>query len=324
MGLKIRMWILVALLFGALYGIVTGIGAYLNIGNATTYLVLAVLFMGIQYLVGPALVSMMMRVKYVLENEEPELHQTVAELARRAGVPKPKVGISQISIPNAFAFGRSQADGRVAITQEIKNLLNKDELRAVIGHEISHLKHRDMMVITLLSVVPLVFYWVAQSLLWGGASGNRRQSGTLAAPVGIGAMLAYFVTNLLVLYGSRIREYYADEGSVRIGNPPHQLATALYKLAHASAQLGQTVKGREELHKVEGVKALLLNDPGQAWREIRELKEVDRDANGTIDQNDLLALKSKELKLGVAEKMLELLTTHPNMLRRIKRLATLA
>ena len=82
------------------------------------------------------------------------LNFLIGKLAQRAGIPKPKVGVSKLSVANAFAFGRTVRDGRVCLTQGIQRLLNKDELKAVIGHEISHLKHRDMMIITLLSVIP--------------------------------------------------------------------------------------------------------------------------------------------------------------------------
>jgi len=303
MGLQMRMWLLVVLMFGILYGVITGIGSYMGVGSATSYIILAVVFMGFQYLIGPSLVSLMMRVKWVSEKEEPELHLQVAELAQKAGIPKPKVGVSHLSIANAFAFGRTISDGRVCITQGIQRLLNKDELKAVIGHEISHLKHRDMMIITLLSVIPLILYWIAFSMMWGGMSGGRRQGGGYAALIGLGAFLLYFLTNLLVMYASRIREYYADEGSVKLGNPPQYLASALYKLVYSSAQ---------------------LNDVSRAWHEVRDLKEVDRDLSGTIDQNELLTLRSQEVKLGRAEKMMEIFATHPNMLKRIKRLATLA
>ncbi|MBT9165127.1 MAG: Protease HtpX [candidate division WS2 bacterium] len=323
MGLQMKMWLLVVLMFGILYGILTGIGSYMGVGNATSYIILAVLFMGFQYLIGPSLVSMIMRVKYVSEKEEPELHRMATELAQKAGIPKPKVGISQLSIPNAFAFGRSQGDGRVCITQGIQKLLNKDELKAVLGHEVAHLKHRDMMIMTLLSVIPLICYWIAWSFMWGGMLGGRRQRGGIAALIGLGAMVAYFITNLLVLAGSRIREYYADERSVKLGNPPHHLASALYKLVYGSAQIRRSARGEEELHRVEGLRAFFLNDVGRAWDEIQELKAVDRDYSGTIDQNELLALRSKKVKLSGGEKIAELFTTHPNMLKRIKHLATL-
>lgn len=320
MGLQMKMWLLVVLLFAILYGILTGIGNYTGVGSTTGYIALAVVFMGFQYLLGPSLVSMMMRVKYVSDKEEPELHRHVAELAQKAGIPKPKIGISQLSIPNAFAFGRSQRDGRVCITQGIRRLLSKDELKAVLGHEIAHLKHRDMMIITLLSVIPLICYWIAWSFIWGGMFGRGRQ-GSYAILIGLGAMIAYFITNLLVLAGSRIREYYADERSVKLGNQPHHLASALYKLVYGSAQMRRSARGEEELHRVEGLRALFLNDVGRAHNEIQELRAIDRDYSGTIDQNELLSLRTKRVKIGSAEKIAELLTTHPNMLKRIKRLA---
>ena len=319
MGLQTRMWLLVALLFGILYGVITGIGSYLGAGGAATYIILAFLFLGFQYFVGPTMVQMMMRVKWVSEKEEPEIHRMVAELAERANIPKPKVGISHLGIPNAFAFGKSIRDGRLCVTQGIRRLLSKDELKAVIGHEISHIKHRDMLFITLLSAIPLILYWIAWRMMWGGMLGGRREGGGYAALVGLGAFLLYFLTNLLVLYGSRIREYYADLGSVKLGNPPHQLATALYKLVYGSAKS----RGREELKRVEGVKAFFLNDPSRAQAELTELSQVDRDMSGTIDIDELMELRQKPVKINKTEKMMELFTTHPNMLKRIKHLASL-
>jgi heat shock protein HtpX len=318
------MWLLVVLMFGIIYGVITGVGTYMGKGSATSYIVLAFLLMGFQYLIGPSMVSLMMRVRWVSEKEEPELYRQVAELAQKAGIPRPKLGISQLSIPNAFAFGKTQRDGRVCVTEGIRRLLSKDELKAVIGHEIGHLKNRDMMIITLLSVVPLICYWVAFSLMWGGMYGRRREGGGYAALIGLAAMLAYFVTNLLVLAGSRIREYGADETSVGLGNRPHHLASALYKLVYGSAQCRKTARGEEELHRVQGMRAFFLNDVGRAHSEISELRAIDRDFSGTIDQDELLVLRSREVKLAGAEKIAELLTTHPNMLKRIQRLATLA
>jgi heat shock protein HtpX len=150
--------------------------------------------------------------------------------------------------------------------------------------------------------------------------GNRRQGGGYAALIGFGAFLLYFITNLLVLYGSRIREYYADLGSVQLGNMPHHLASALYKLVYGNARF----KDKEELKRVEGVKAFFVNDPSRAWYEVRELSEIDRDMSGTIDYDELMALRQKKVRLGTADKLMELFTTHPNMLKRIKHLSTLS
>jgi heat shock protein HtpX len=314
------MWLLVAVLFGILYGVIVGIGSLMGIGGTISYLILAFVFLGIQYLIGPSLVSWTMRVKWVSEREAPELHQMVAELAETAHLPKPRVGISQLNIPNAFAFGRTQRGGRICITRGILNTLNHNELKAVLGHEMSHLKHRDMLVMTLLSAIPMVLYWIAWNFMWGGAlGGNRKQGGSYAALIGVGAFLLYFITNLLVLYGSRIREYYADLGSVRLGNQPNYLATALYKLAQGNAR----VKDKAELKRVEGVKAFFVNDPSRAWKEVRELSQIDRRQSGSITQDDLMDLRQKQVHLSMGAKLLELFTTHPNMLKRIKQLSTL-
>ncbi len=326
MGLQTRMWLLVALMFGILYGIIVGIGGLMGAGNSLFYLILAFVFMGIQYLIGPSLVGMMMRIKWVSKEEEPELHEMVEELAHKAGIPKPKVGVSKLQIPNAFAFGRTQSDGRVCVTQGIKKLLSKDELKAVLGHEVSHLKHRDMMIITLLSVIPLILYWIAWSFMWGGmlGGGRRRGGGGYTILIGLGAMILYFLTNLLVLYGSRIREYYADQGSIEIGNRPHHLASALYKLVYSSAKAKKDPRAQQEMKMVEGVKAFFLNDVSRAVNEVGELKEVDTDLSGTIDQSELMELRAKKVRMGIADKMMELFTTHPNMLKRIKRLSKLS
>jgi len=83
-------------------------------------------------------------------------------------------------------------------------------------------------------------------------------------------------------------------------------------------------RGKEELRKVEGVKAFFLNDPSRAWNEIKELSQIDRDMSGTIDYDELMELRQKEVRLGTSDKWMELFTTHPNMLKRIKHLSTLA
>jgi heat shock protein HtpX len=261
----------------------------------------------------------MMKVKYVSEQEQPELHQMIGELAREAGIRKPRVGISEVDIPNAFAFGRTQGDARICVTRGIMRLLSKEELRAVLGHEISHVKHRDMILITVLSVLPMVCYFIALNLLFAGMFGGRRgEGGNILPLIGLGMLVVYFITNLLVLYGSRIREYYADRGSVSLGNQPRYLATALYKLAYGNARAP-----KQALKQAEGIKAFFVNDPSRAMIEIKELKEVDADMSGTIDAEELAALRTKTIRLSTGDKLMELFSTHPNMLRRIKHLSSL-
>ena len=313
--LKLRMWLLVTILFSIVYGIMVMVGTSLGIGNFWFYLGVSLVMMFIQYMVGPKIVEWSMRIKYVSQSEYPELCAMVKDLAMRAQIPMPRIGISDIGIPNAFAFGRWKNDGRVCVTKGILNLLSQEELGAVLGHEMSHLKNRDVLTITLLSVIPIILYRVAISAFYGG--NRRREGGSNTALIGIAAMLFYFITSLLVLYASRIREYFADRGSVSLGCAPHNLATALYKLVYGSARAD-----KDSLKQVEGLKAFFVNDPSCALNEIKELRQLDLDKSGTIDADELAVLSSRGLRLSFADRLLEIMSTHPNMLKRIKQLST--
>ncbi|MBI4722868.1 MAG: M48 family metalloprotease [Candidatus Stahlbacteria bacterium] len=315
-GLRLKMFLLVAILFGIIYAIVSMIAYSLGVESFYFYLLFSVFLIFIQYMIGPKIVEMVMRVKYVDKNEMPELHSMVEELASKAHIPTPKVGVAEIPIPNAFAFGRWRKDGRVCVTRGILRLLDKDELRAVLAHEITHLKNYDVLFITLLSVIPIVLYRIGWHLLVFGGRGNRREGGAPLALVGLAAFIFYFITNLLILYASRIREFFADAGAVKLGSRPHILASALYKLVYGSARTD-----KEAMREYEGLKAFFLNDPSRALNEIYELKELDLDRSGTIDEAELSTLSRKGVKVSFADKLMEILSTHPNMLKRIKQLS---
>ena len=312
--LKLRMYILIAVLFAIIYAVMTMIGAYLGITNFYFYLMLSFVIMFIQYMLGPKLVEWSMGVHYIKEGEYPELQQAIRSLSQAANIPMPRIGISDIAIPNAFAFGRSKKDGRICVTRGIMGLLNKEEMRAVLGHEMTHIRNMDVLTITLLSVIPMILYRIAWQFLFFGGRRDRNQSN--GAIVGLIAFAFYFLTNLLVLYGSRIREYFADKGSIDLGNNPANLASALYKLVYGSARMP-----KEELKNAEGMKAFFINDPSRALTELRDLRELDLDRNGTISPHELDMLRDKTVKLSFGDKLLEIFSTHPNMLKRIKRLS---
>ncbi|MDH7506670.1 MAG: M48 family metalloprotease, partial [Candidatus Thermoplasmatota archaeon] len=153
MWFQVRLYLLVALLFSILYGLIVGIAYLLGYSGYTFYImifVLAFIMIFIQYLIGPRIVEWSMRVRYINENEYPNIQKMVKELAEKARLPKtPRIGIAEIDIPNAFAFGRTKKDARVCVTRKILDILSEDELKAVLGHEISHIKHRDVVVITM-------------------------------------------------------------------------------------------------------------------------------------------------------------------------------
>ena len=310
-----RLTFILIILFGIIYFVVSIFMSAMGVANFSIYVILALVIMLIQYLVGPKIVELIMRVKYIERHNYPWLFEMVEKLARGAKIPVPRIGISYTNIPNAFAFGRSLRDGRVCVTKGILNLLDREELKAVIGHEISHLKNRDVLFITLLSVIPLILYRIFFHLTFFGGYSRRRDSGSPVI-IGLLAFLFYFITNLLVLYASRIREYFADRGSVSLGNQPANLATALYKLVYGVARLP-----KEELREVEGIKAFFLNDLSRSRREIRELADLDLDRSGTIDPYELSAIRTKDIKLSFTDRLMEFLSTHPNIIKRIKQLS---
>lgn len=313
--LKLRMWLLVGILFGIVYSVIVMVGTSMGLGNFYFYLFVSLAMMVIQYMLGPKIVEWTMRVKYIKREDNPVLYRLVEDLALRAKIPVPKIGIAQIPLPNAFAFGRGARDGRVCVTEGILRLLSEEELKAVLGHELSHLKNRDVLTITLLSVIPMIMYRIAWQFLFYGRRREER-GGANTALIGLLALIFYFITNLLVLYASRIREYFADKGAVLLGNKPQVLASSLYKLVYGSARID-----KESLKEVEGLKAFFVNDPSQALNELKELRQLDLDKSGTIDASELEELRSRKVRLGFGDRVLELLSTHPNMLKRIKQLS---
>lgn len=309
----LRIWFATALLFGILYAMITLICTYLGFGTTLLFAMFAVVVVLVQYIVGPIIVEKSMGVRYVSLQEAPNLRAMVDELAMNAGIPKPKVGISKTNIPNAFAFGKTKKDGRVCVTRGILNILEEEELKAVLGHEISHIRHNDMAVMTLTSVVPLICYWIFISTPFSGDCDRE------AGIIGVVALIGYLLGQLLVFFVSRVREYCADQGSVEIGCKPHELASALYKLIYGSANMDQ-----KQVKEVEGVKTFFVNDISDASNEISDLKQIDRDMDGVISETELAELKNTKTSIGKGSRITELISTHPNMVKRIKRLPELS
>ena len=188
--LKLRLWLSMAVMFGLVYVLIMLAGNCLGFGGFYGFYAIAgigVLFL--QYLFGPKIVESSMGVHQLSEAEAPQLHQMVSELAAAANIPKPKVGISNTMVPNAFAYGRSKRSGHVCVTKGILGLLDEEELRAVLGHEMSHIKHNDMAITTIVSAIPLICYYLSFSLMFSGG-GDNDNGGAL---LGFVALIAYFL-----------------------------------------------------------------------------------------------------------------------------------
>ncbi len=173
--------------------------------------------------------------KEVSESEAPKLHKMVQILSERGDIPKPKVYIVDTEMPNAFATGRNPQNSAVAVTTGIMNLLNEDELFGVLAHEISHIKHRDILIQTVAATIAGAISMIANMAQWGaifgGGSEDEEGGGALNLVfVIIFSIIASFAAMLVQMAISRSREYLADEGGAMLSGKPMYLANALKKL----------------------------------------------------------------------------------------------
>ncbi|MBP2250150.1 heat shock protein HtpX [Halarchaeum solikamskense] len=227
-GLRARMVLTMVLLF-VLYLVFAGaLVTYLGGG-----LLLMALFIGgfsiVQYFFSDRLTLWSMGAREVTEDEYPHLHGTVGRLAQGADLPKPDVAVVDSRVPNAFATGRSKNHAAVCVTTGLLETLNDEELAGVLAHELAHIKHRDMAVMTVASFLSTIaFVIVRWGWLFGGNSRDRN-----AAPVWVAivvSLVVWIVSYLLIRALSRYREYAADRGGALICGNPAALASALLKI----------------------------------------------------------------------------------------------
>ena len=198
---------------------------------------IAILMNLFSYWFSHKIVLAMYKAKEVTEAEAPELHSIVRNLATRGGLPMPKVYIVPSPAPNAFATGRNPAHAVVAVTEGILKLLDRDELSGVIGHELSHIKNRDILIGTIAATFAGAISMLANMAQWAMIFGGGRHSSNddeRSGGGGFGAilmmLLAPLAAMLIQMAVSRSREYGADQGGARLCGNPLFLARALRKL----------------------------------------------------------------------------------------------
>lgn len=234
---RLKTTILLALLSGLLVFAGAAIGGR---GGATFALFMAFIMNFVAYWFSDKIVLAMYGAKQVSDAEAPTLHRIVRQLATMAQIPMPKVYIMENPTPNAFATGRNPSHAAVAVTTGILNLLDEEELKGVIAHELSHVRHRDILVSTIAATIGGAISQLAYMAQWGMMLGRDRDERD-GSPLGaIGAILmiviAPIVAMLIQLAISRSREYLADEGGARLSGSPLSLASALRKL-HQGSQM---------------------------------------------------------------------------------------
>ena len=235
MGLM--MWLRMGFLMAVLTGLLMGIGYLFGGPNwALMMFIFSLIFNFFTYWYSDRIVLSWYRARIVDESEAPELYAIVRNLAERAGLPTPRVAIVPTETPNAFATGRDPKHAVVAVTTGLLKILNRDELEGVIGHELTHVKNRDILIGTVAAAmagaIMQLAYWARWIAIFGGFSRDRDEGGEVIAAILV-AILAPIAAMLIQAAISRSREFLADEGGARISGKPHALASALMKIEEA-------------------------------------------------------------------------------------------
>jgi len=241
---QVKTYVLMALLTILLVWIGSLVGG--RNGAIFAFVFAAVMNFGV-YWFSDRIVLRMYRAQEVTESEEPGLYRIVRELALRGGLPMPKVYVISNDAPNAFATGRNPQHAAVAVTTGIKKLLNEEELKGVLAHELSHILHRDILIGTIAATIAGAISMIAAMARWGamfgGFGGDDREGGGIAQLIAVLVLttLASFAAILIQLAISRSREYHADEGGARLAGNPHYLARALAKLDDGAKRIPMQV-----------------------------------------------------------------------------------
>ncbi len=224
------------ILIAALTGLLVWVGDYFG-GTSGMVLALGIglLMNGVSYFFSDRIVLAMYGAEVVSQQEAPDLHAIVANLAQRGGLPMPRIAIIPEDAPNAFATGRNPDHAVVAVTEGLVRLMSRTELEGVIAHELGHVKHRDILIGSMASVLAQAIMFLSRMAMWVTPRDEEGRSSPLA-----GLLIAIFgplAAILLQMAISRSREYMADAFSAEITGRPDQLASALERLEAYSQRI---------------------------------------------------------------------------------------
>ncbi len=228
-GLNARMMLSFVIL-GALYIVFLSILHYFGVGYIPLAIIASAMILA-QWYLSDKIVLWSSGAKIVSKEEYPRLHEIVERLSTNNGLPKPKVAMVDSPVPNAFATGKSPKSSLVAVTTGILDVLDNDELEAVIGHELSHVRSRDVLVLTLASVFSTVAWYLVRFGLFGGLQTRNRNTAGTSAIVMLVAITTWVVSFLIIRAISRYREFSADRGGAIMTGKPDKLASALLKIS---------------------------------------------------------------------------------------------
>jgi len=252
-GLTTRMGLTI---FGLGLIYVVFIGALIAAGvGAITILVIAGAFAVAQLLFGDKIALASMRAKVTTPEEQPELHAMIERLCQLADLPKPRVAVSEMDLPNAFAAGHSRKTATVCVTTGLVERLEPRELEGVIAHELSHVANKDVIVMTVAGFLATVAGLFVRFGIYSGMSGGRGRDNSAAVffVVIVVSVVVYVLSFLLLRALSRYREFAADRGAAIMTGAPAPLAAALQKIAGTMSKIPT-----RDLRAAEGMNAFFI------------------------------------------------------------------
>lgn len=282
--------------------LITGTPVIYGIGISIVVLIL-------QFLVSPFLTDLSMKWFYRARfgYDIPEyLKNFITEVCEQNKMKYPKIGFIDDGAPNAFTYGHTKNDARIIITRGILELLNEEEVKAVVGHELGHASHYDMLFMTVAQLVPLVLYAIYEMFIDSNSSNDDKDSsyGVLIAVV---AYILYIISNYIVLWLSRTREYYADSFSIEATKNPNALANALVKVGY-----GLSTAETKAKHSAAKSNALGIFDSKTS----KALVVASTEENGTMSKENIKQAMKWE-QWNIWAKWYELNSTHPLISKRL-------
>ncbi len=324
------------------------IGFFTSIPSMIVLVIVIPLFV-LQWRFAPQIIERAHKVEPASEEEYPQLHKALEEIAKVSKMEKPQLMIAKTKIPNAFAYGNMWSGKKIAVTKGLLDSLEFEEVEAVIGHEMGHHKHGDGRAMMFLSVLPAIFLMIGRVFLLSGffGGGGRRNGLPLMAIAGV-SMGIYLVLNLCIMNFSRTREFFADRFSAEnVPDGARKLSEGLAKISHRTERMkeekrsemnfrgrNQTVyiahdssgrrvyvKGPEQRKPSRNetgslgmsLKPLFISDPDTSYRPEKE----------ELTDQELVEMYSKQ-KLTFKEKLMEIFSTHPSIKKRLSALEKLS
>ncbi len=233
--LAFHSFLTLALLFGLLFVVMTVVLVLLE-----APLVLAIgaaLILGmVQFGISPFVIEWIHKIDWVSpEDVDQDIASLIRSVCQERGFKEPRFGVIRDGNPNAFTFGHYPGNARIVVTSGLLEVCDTAQRRAVVAHELGHVVNWDFVVMTVAGTVPLILFYIYRFGIYSGR-GRRRDGGGAMLIVALGALVAYFISQYIVLFLSRVREYYADDFAARTTHDPNALATGLVKIAYGLAR----------------------------------------------------------------------------------------